>query len=51
MILSTPPSMGLSEINEKGYINRQRVIDNRAHLVEKIYASDDLSGVIFEPVN
>lgn len=51
MILSTPPSMGLSEINEKGYINRQCVIDNRAHLVEKIYASDDLSGVIFEPFN
>jgi feruloyl-CoA synthase len=38
LILSEPPSIDANEITDKGYINQRAVLENRAALVEKLYA-------------
>jgi feruloyl-CoA synthase len=38
LIMETPPSIDASEITDKGSINQRAVLENRATLVEKLYA-------------
>ena len=44
MAMAEPPSIDLGEITDKGYINQRAVLENRAALVEELYAGG--SGVI-----
>ena len=44
LIMNEPPSIDANEITDKGYINQRAVLERRAALVEKLYASGD--GVI-----
>jgi len=39
MALSEPPSIDANEITDKGYLNQRAVLERRAALVEKLYAS------------
>ena len=38
LALADPPSIDAGEITDKGYINQRAVLENRAALVEKLYA-------------
>ena len=38
LIMQTPPSIDASEVTDKGSINQRAVLENRATLVEKLYA-------------
>jgi feruloyl-CoA synthase len=44
VLLSTPPSLDLGEITDKGYINQRAVLTLRASEVERLY-SDDVSVI------
>lgn len=48
MFLKEPPSINLGEINEKGYINRQKVINNRIALLDELYQVGHATGIIHE---
>ncbi len=39
MAMSEPPSIDANEITDKGYLNQRAVLERRAALVEKLYAS------------
>jgi len=39
LVLSEPPSIDANEITDKGYINQRAVLERRAALVERLYAS------------
>ena len=39
LMLSEPPSIDANEITDKGYLNQRAVLERRAALVEKLYAS------------
>jgi feruloyl-CoA synthase len=39
LVLSEPPSIDANEITDKGYLNQRAVLERRAALVEKLYAS------------
>jgi feruloyl-CoA synthase len=39
MVMSEPPSIDANEITDKGYLNQRAVLERRAALVEKLYAS------------
>jgi feruloyl-CoA synthase len=39
LVLSEPPSIDANEITDKGYINQRAVLERRALLVERLYAS------------
>jgi len=39
LITTDPPSIDANEITDKGYINQRAVLDRRAALVERLYAS------------
>ncbi len=41
LVLSEPPSIDANEITDKGYINQRAVLERRAALVERLYASAD----------
>jgi feruloyl-CoA synthase len=41
MAVSEPPSIDANEITDKGYMNQRAVLERRAALVEKLYASAD----------
>jgi feruloyl-CoA synthase len=41
LVLSEPPSIDANEITDKGYLNQRAVLERRAALVEKLYASAD----------
>ena len=41
LVLSEPPSIDANEITDKGYLNQRAVLQRRAELVEKLYASSD----------
>jgi feruloyl-CoA synthase len=41
LVLSEPPSIDANEITDKGYLNQRAVLERRAALVEKLYASPD----------
>jgi feruloyl-CoA synthase len=41
LVLSEPPSIDANEITDKGYLNQRAVLERRATLVEKLYASPD----------
>jgi feruloyl-CoA synthase len=40
LLLTDPPSIDANEITDKGYINQRAVLERRAVLVKKLYASD-----------
>ena len=39
LVLAEPPSIDANEITDKGYLNQRAVLERRAALVEKLYAS------------
>ena len=39
MVMSEPPSIDANEITDKGYMNQRAVLEKRAALVERLYAS------------
>jgi feruloyl-CoA synthase len=41
MVMAEPPSIDANEITDKGYMNQRAVLEKRAALVEKLYASKD----------
>jgi feruloyl-CoA synthase len=41
LALAEPPSIDANEITDKGYLNQRAVLERRAALVEKLYASAD----------
>jgi feruloyl-CoA synthase len=41
LVLSEQPSIDANEITDKGYLNQRAVLERRAALVEKLYASAD----------
>jgi feruloyl-CoA synthase len=41
LVLAEPPSIDANEITDKGYINQRAVLERRAALVDKLYASPD----------
>ena len=41
MAVSEPPSIDANEITDKGYMNQRAVLERRAALVKKLYASDE----------
>jgi len=41
MIMTEPPSIDANEITDKGYMNQRAVLERRAALVERLYASDE----------
>jgi feruloyl-CoA synthase len=41
LVLSEPPSIDANEITDKGYLNQRAILERRAALVEKLYASAD----------
>ena len=41
MVMSEPPSIDANEITDKGYMNQRAVLERRAALVEKLYASEE----------
>ncbi len=41
MAMSEPPSIDANEITDKGYMNQRAVLERRAALVEKLYASGE----------
>jgi feruloyl-CoA synthase len=38
LLLAAPPSIDENEITDKGYINQRRVLERRAHEVDRLYA-------------
>jgi feruloyl-CoA synthase len=55
MLLETPPSLDAREITDKGSLNQKIVLQNRAVLVEELYAADPSDRVLvaqgFSPVS
>lgn len=47
LILPSPPSFVANEITDKGYLNQQGVVKNRDADVQKLYAQNPPSSVIF----
>ena len=41
LVLSEPPSIDANEITDKGYVNQRAVLEQRAALVERLYAGDE----------
>ena len=39
LVLSEPPSIDANEITDKGYINQRAVLERRAALIERLYAT------------
>lgn len=46
IVLDSPPGLGSGELTDKGNINQRAVLDNRAHLVEALYAREPDPRVI-----
>ncbi len=44
LVLTEPPSIDANEITDKGYVNQRAVLERRAALVERLYASGE--GVV-----
>jgi feruloyl-CoA synthase len=42
LVLGEPPSIDANEITDKGYVNQRAVLEQRAALVERLYAGDEL---------
>ena len=42
LVLGEPPSIDANEITDKGYVNQRAVLEQRAALVERLYAGDKL---------
>jgi feruloyl-CoA synthase len=48
LILTEPPNLDAGEITDKGYINQHKVLDRRAHLVDKLYTQHLEMNIVFE---
>lgn len=46
VVLLDPPSIGLGEITDKGYVNQRGVLKNRSALVAQLYAPASSSDVV-----
>ena len=46
LLLTRPADLDTGEMTDKGYLNQRRVLANRAHLVELLYAEPRPPGVI-----
>lgn len=46
LLMEQPPDPDSHEITDKGYINQQAVLTNRAHLVDRLYATDTDPDII-----
>ena len=46
LLLVDPPSLDANEITDKGYINQRATLENRAHLVARLYAEPPTTDVI-----
>jgi feruloyl-CoA synthase len=46
LLMSEPPSIDAGEITDKGYINQRAVLERRAALVDRLYASPPGDDVI-----
>jgi len=46
LVLDSPPALGNGELTDKGTINQRAVLDNRANLVEALYAREPGPAVI-----
>ena len=46
LVLTEPPSIDAGEITDKGYINQRAVLERRAALVEKLYATPAAPEII-----
>jgi feruloyl-CoA synthase len=46
LVLDSPPGLGSGELTDKGGINQRAVLDNRAHLVDALYAREPGPEVI-----
>ncbi|HSH71399.1 MAG TPA: feruloyl-CoA synthase [Deferrisomatales bacterium] len=46
LLLVEPPSLDANEITDKGYINQRATLENRAHLVARLYAQPPTTDVI-----
>jgi feruloyl-CoA synthase len=46
LVMSEPPSIDANEITDKGYLNQRAVLERRAALVERLYASAADSEII-----
>jgi feruloyl-CoA synthase len=46
LVMSRPAGLDAGEITDKGYVNQRRVLANRAHLVELLYADEPVAAVV-----
>ena len=46
LMLAEPPQIDAGEITDKGYINQRATLENRAELVERLYADPPGDDVI-----
>jgi feruloyl-CoA synthase len=46
VVMSRPADLDAGEITDKGYVNQRKVLAERAHLVELLYADPAAAGVI-----
>ena len=46
LLMTEPPAIDAGEITDKGYINQGAVLDRRAALVERLYATDDAPDIV-----
>jgi feruloyl-CoA synthase len=46
LLMAAPPDIDRNEITDKGYVNQRAVLENRAALVERLYAEPAGDGVV-----
>ncbi|HEX5377648.1 MAG TPA: AMP-binding protein, partial [Phenylobacterium sp.] len=46
IVMAEPPSIDAGEITDKGYVNQRATLENRARLVEALYANPPGPGVV-----
>ncbi|MGH8675361.1 MAG: feruloyl-CoA synthase, partial [Burkholderiales bacterium] len=46
LIVAEPPSIDANEITDKGYINQRAVLEERAELVDRLYAAPLAADVV-----
>jgi feruloyl-CoA synthase len=51
VVMARPADLDAGEITDKGYVNQRRVLNNRAALVDLLYADPPATGVIVAAMN
>jgi feruloyl-CoA synthase len=46
LLMGRPADLDAGEVTDKGYVNQRRVLANRSHLVERLYAEGDPGVVV-----